>query len=68
MTLSYDKLWNLMRANKMKKGELYMAAQLSQDTVKKLNNNEPIHMKYLLNICKVFHCNIGDVADFYENE
>ena len=68
MALSYDKLWNLMRANKMKKGELYTAAKLSQDTIKKLNNNEPVHIKYLMNVCKVFHCNIGDVVDVIEEE
>ena len=67
MAISYDKLWNLMRANKMKKGELYAAARISKETARKLNNNEPVHIKHLMNVCKVFHCNIGDIADIIEN-
>ena len=44
MTLSYDKLWNLMRANKMKKCELAKAAKITQYTMSKLNKNEPIDL------------------------
>jgi len=68
MTLSYNKLWNLMRANKMKKGELARAANISQYTMTKLNNDKPVDISIMMNICKVFHCDIGDVMELIEKE
>lgn len=32
MAISYDKLWNLVRKNKMKNGDLAKAAEISGDT------------------------------------
>ena len=68
MKLSYDKLWALMRANKMKKHELASAAKITQYTMAKLYNNKPVDLSVIMNICKVFHCNIGDVADVIEDD
>jgi len=67
MRVSYEKLWELMRANKMKKGELFNAAELTYTARHQLIHNEPVNLKVLMNLCKVFHCNIGDVADFIED-
>lgn len=68
MKIKYDKLWDLMRANKMKKGQLAKAADISQYTMNKLYRDESVDLQILLNICKIFHCNIGDVVEFVENE
>ena len=68
MKISYDKLWNLMRANKMKKGQLASAAKISQYTMTKLNKDEPVDMQVMVNICKVFHCDIGDLMEVIEEE
>jgi len=67
MTLSYDKLWNLMRANKMKKHELASAAKITQYTMAKLYNNKPVDLSVMMNICKVFHCDVGDLVEIIEN-
>lgn len=66
MTLSYDKLWNLMRANKMKKCELEKAAKISKYAMSKLNNDQPVDLSVIMNICKVFHCDIGDLMEIKE--
>ena len=66
MKLSYDKLWNLMKANKMKKGELAKAAGVSQYMMTRLNRNESVDVSVIVNICKVFHCNIEDVVEVTE--
>lgn len=68
MKISYNKLWNLVRENKMKKQDLSRAAQLSQYTLGKLIHDEPVGLDTMLKICKVFHCNIGDVMDIIEEE
>jgi len=68
MKISYDKLWNLMRANKMKKVQLASAAKITQYTMNKLYNDEPVDLQIMLNICKVFHCDIGDVMEVIEED
>lgn len=66
MRVSYDKLWKLLIDNKMKKGELFRAAKLTDSAKHKLNHDEPVNIKVLMNICKIFHCDIGDVVSFIE--
>ena len=68
MALSYNKLWNLMRDNKMKKGDLFAAAKIGQGVAKKFNNNEPVNIKYLMNICKIFHCELNDIVELIEDD
>ncbi len=66
MRLSYDKLWKLLITNKMRKSDLMKAAKLSQHIMSKMGRNESVELKYLMNICLVFHCNIGDLVDCVE--
>ncbi len=66
MVISYDKLWNLVKSNKMKKGDLAKAAKITQYSMAKLNKNEPVAMEVMIRICKVFHCDIGDLMEIIE--
>ena len=68
MAISYEKLWNLMRKNKMKKKDLARAAKITQYNMAKLNRNEPIQIENYLRLCKVFHCDIGDLMEVREEE
>lgn len=61
MTVRYDKLWPLMKTNKMKKSDLAKAAELSPYTMTKLNQDRIVSMDVMLRLCKIFHCDIGDV-------
>ena len=63
MAVSYNKLWNLVRQNKMKKVDLARAAEISEYAMKKLNRDEPVQLEILLRVCKVFHCDIGDLME-----
>lgn len=67
MTVKYDKLWSLMKTNKMKKSELATAAELTQYAITKLNQNKIVSMDVMLRLCKVFHCDIGDVMEVIED-
>ena len=67
MTLSYDKLWKLMIENKMNRRELAMAAEISANTVTKLGKNEVVSLEVLMRICKVFHCDTGDIMEVSED-
>ena len=49
MTVSYNKLWQLMKDNRMKKSELAAAASISQYSMTKLNQNKPVSMEVIEN-------------------
>ena len=68
MRISYEKLWHLMRKNKMKKRELAAAAEISSYSMAKLNNSEPVSLEIMLRFCKIFHCDIGDIMEVIEND
>ena len=68
MAVSYNKLWNLVRQNKMKKGDLARAAEISNYWMSKLNHDKPVQMEVMLRLCKVFHCDIGDLMEVIEEE
>ena len=68
MTISYDKLWKLVLENKMKRQDLAKAAEISANTVTKLGKNEAVSIEVLLKICKVFHCDIGDIMEVIETD
>ena len=65
MTVRYDKLWTVMKTNKMKKSELAKAAGLSQYTMTKLNQDRIVSMDVMIKLCKIFHCDIGDMIKTY---
>ena len=68
MRISYDKLWKLLKHNKMKKSELAQAAELSSYVMTKLNNDRPVSMEVMLRLCKIFHCDIGDIMEVIEED
>lgn len=63
MKLSHEKMWKLVIENKMKRYDLAKAAEISANTVTKLGKNEPVSLEVLMRICKVFHCDIGDIVE-----
>lgn len=67
MAIRYDKLWAVMKNNKMKKSELAKAAELSPYTMTKLNQDRVVSMDVMLRLCKVFHCDIGDLMEVIED-
>ncbi len=66
MTVRYDKLWSVMKTNKMKKSDLAKAADLSQSTMTKLNQDRIVSMEIMLRLCKLFHCDIGELMEVIE--
>lgn len=64
MGVSYKKLWKILVDKNMNKTDLRIQAQLSTNVIAKMGKNEPVSMDTMDKICKVLHCNIGDVMDF----
>ena len=67
MRVSYDKLWRVMKNNKIKKSELAAAAEISDYAMTKLNKEEPVSLEIIMRLCKVFHCDIGDLVEIIED-
>ncbi len=68
MSVRYDKLWIMMKSNKMKKSDLAKAAELSQYTMTKLNQDRVVSMDVMIKFCKIFHCDIGDIMEVVEDD
>ncbi len=68
MTVRYDKLWTLMKENKLKKKDLAIAAEISPYTMTKLNQDRIVSMDVMLRLCKIFHCDIGDIMEVIEED
>lgn len=68
MRVSYEKLQILMIRNQMKRQDLMRAAKISGSTASKINKNEPVSLEVLMRICKVFHCDIGDICEVILDE
>ena len=66
MRVRYDKLWRLMKDNRIKKSELAKSAEISSYTMTKLNRDLPVNMEVMINLCKIFHCDIGDLMEVIE--
>lgn len=66
MRISYDRLWKMMKKNKMKKSELSAAAEISGYTMTKLYRDEPVSLEVMMRLCKIFHCDIGDLVEITE--
>lgn len=52
----------------MKRTDLIRAAQISSSTASKLFKNDPVSLEVLMRICKVFHCDIGDICEVILDE
>lgn len=68
MAISYNKLWKLLIDNKMTKKDLKNATGTSSYTITKLGHDEPVSLDFLVKVCKVFHCDIGDVMEVILDE
>jgi DNA-binding Xre family transcriptional regulator len=67
MKVCYDKLWCKMNDNEMKKSALAKAANITPYAMTKLNHDRPVTMEVMMNLCKVFHCDIGDLMEVIED-
>lgn len=68
MRISYNKLRKLMIDNQMNRQDLIRAAGITSYVATKINKNEPVSMEVLMKLCKVFHCDIGDICEIILDE
>ena len=55
------------KKSKLSKKELAVAAEISGYAMTKLNKDEPVSLEIMMRLCKVFHCDIGDLVEAVED-
>ena len=61
MAVSYNKLWKLLIDKKISKAELRKIADISPNTMTKLNKDEMVALAVLDRICNVLNADYGDI-------
>jgi len=67
MNVSYKKLWKLLIDKDMMKKDLQKEAGISWATLTKMSKGEVVSMEVLMKVCKVLHCDVGDIVEFIDD-
>ena len=68
MAVSYSKLWKILIDQKMSKADLRKKADISPNTMTKLNKDEEVAMSILGKICKTLKVDYGDIMEYVDKE
>ncbi|AEX79924.1 helix-turn-helix domain-containing protein [Corynebacterium diphtheriae] len=63
LRMSYDKLWNILKARNLRKHDLQTSAGISSGSIAKLSKGSNIQTDTLLKICRVLNCDIADICE-----
>lgn len=63
MAVRYNKLWKLLVDKKMSKADLRRQAEISSNTMTKLNRDEMVAMPILDRICETLDVDYGDIVE-----
>ncbi|MEL7672044.1 helix-turn-helix transcriptional regulator [Methanobacterium sp.] len=66
MAVCYDKLWKLLIDKKMKRTDLKVMAGISSNVLARMGHGEAVSLESLEKICKLLHCEIGDIFEFID--
>ena len=63
MAVQYNKLWKLLVDKKMSKADLRRLADISSNTMTKLNRDENVALPILDRICETLNVDYGDIME-----
>ena len=67
MAVQYNKLWKLLVDRKISKADLRRLADISSNTMTKLNRDENVALPILDRICEVLKVDYGDIIEHVED-
>ena len=67
MNVSYKKLWKLLIDKDMMKKDLQKEAGISWATLTKMSKGEVVSTEVLMKVCKVLHCDVGEIVEFIDD-
>jgi DNA-binding Xre family transcriptional regulator len=68
MGISYRPLWVLLAQKRMKKTDLYTAAEISPPTLAKLSKDLPVDGKVLERLCVSLKCQPGEIIEYIHGD
>lgn len=68
MAVQYNKLWKLLIDKKMSKSDLRKQADISPNTMTKLNHDEIVALPILDRICETLKVDYGDIIEHVEEK
>lgn len=68
MAVRYNKLWKLLVDMKMSKADLRRHADISSNTMTKLNRDEMVALPILDRICDTLGVDYGDIMEHVKDE
>ena len=68
MAVQYNKLWKLLVDKKMSKAEFRKMADISSNTMTKLNRDEIVALPILDRICETLDVDFGDIVEHVKKE
>ena len=66
MVISYERLWNILKARKMTKKELAKRAGISDSTLRVMTRGGNVSLEVLGKICSALRVDLGDIASFVD--
>ena len=61
--MSYNKLWNLLKARNLRKQDLQNETHISSGSIAKLSKSANIQTNTLLRVCQFLDCDIADICE-----
>lgn len=68
MAVRYNKLWKLLVDKKMSKADLRRQADISSNTMTKLNRDENVALPILDRICETLGVDYGDIIEHVQEK
>lgn len=68
MPIRYNKLFNILRENKIKISELQKRANITGSIMARLAKEENVRVDTIEKICKVLKCQPSDIMEYYESK
>lgn len=68
MSVTYEKLWKLLKEKGMKKIELQRKAGISGNILARMGRDEYISMESVEKVCRILHCGVDDMLDFIDED
>ena len=68
MSVSYQKLFELMRQRGIKKIDLRTKYKINPKTVDSLVNNRSVTVDTIMALCEIFDCQPGDLMEYVKDD
>lgn len=68
MAVSYDKLWVLLDARKIKRTHLAKRCGISRTTISRMRDNCPVSLDVIDRMCVELDCNIEDIVEIVDKK